>query len=127
MALEQSTIVRITATIAAGGVPRLPFGRGLLITQDEAIAAGGSGKAVLVSSFNEANDLLSAGDALDAARTWFSADPIPQGVWLGRWAEAGRVHLPCRGRRYWHSHEFGYCWGEFQSGRFGCDGGSFGE
>ena len=87
MALEQSTIVRITATIAAGGVPRLPFGRGLLITQDEAIAAGGSGKAVLVNSFNEANDLLSAGDALDAARTWFSADPIPQGAWLGRWAE----------------------------------------
>ena len=87
MALEQSTIVRITATIAAGGVPRLPFGRGLLITQDSAIAAGGSGKAVLVASFNEANNLLSAGDALDAARTWFSADPIPQGLWLGRWAE----------------------------------------
>ena len=88
MALEQSTIVRITATIAAGGVPRLPFGRGLLITQDSAIAAGGSGKAVLVASFNEANDLLDAGDALDAARTWFSGDPIPQGLWLGRWAES---------------------------------------
>ena len=86
MALPVSTLVRITTSIAAGGVPRLPFGRGLLITEDGAIAPGGTGKAQLFNNISDANDVLDAGDALDGATVWFSANPIPQGLWVGRWA-----------------------------------------
>ena len=85
MALPVSTLVRITTSIAAGGVPRLPFGRGLLITEDSGISPGGTGKAQLFSNISDANAVLDAGDALDGATVWFSANPIPQGLWVGRW------------------------------------------
>ena len=58
MALDVSTFVDIRTQLAAGGVPRLPFGRGLLITIDSALAAGGSGKAQLFTNIGEANDVL---------------------------------------------------------------------
>ena len=86
MALDISTFVDISTTISTGGGARLPFGRGLLVTIDSAIAAGGSGKAQLFNNINEVNAVLSAGDALDAATVWFSADPRPQGLYIGRWA-----------------------------------------
>ena len=52
MALDVSTFVDIRTQIAAGGVPSVDFGRGLLVTIDPAIAAGGSGKAQLFNNMN---------------------------------------------------------------------------
>ena len=92
MALDVSCVYirrhHITTSISAGGAPRLPFGRGLLVTIDDGISAGGSGKAQLFNSVNEVSAALGAGDALDAATVWFSADPAPQGLYIGRWATA---------------------------------------
>ena len=86
--LPVSTLVDITTAITGGGAMRLAFGRGLLITTDDALSAGGSGKAQLFANINEVTKLFTAGDALDAATVWFSADPRPQGLWIGRWADA---------------------------------------
>ena len=86
MALDVSTFVDIRTQIAAGGVPSVDFGRGLLVTINPAIAAGGSGKAVLFNNVTEATAVLGAGAALDAAAVWFSANPGPQALWVGRWA-----------------------------------------
>ena len=61
-------------------------GAGLLVTINPAIAAGGSGKAMLFNNIAEATRVLGAGDALDAATVWFSANPGPQSLWVGRWA-----------------------------------------
>ena len=86
MALDVSTFVDIRTQIAAGGVPSVDFGRGLLVTINPAIAAGGPGKAMLFNNIPEATRVLGAGDALDAATVWFSANPGPQSLWVGRWA-----------------------------------------
>ena len=86
MALPISTFIDVRTVIQTGGVARLPFGRGLLLTADANISAGGSTKALLFNSLAEAGDVLDSGDAMDAATVWFSADPAPQGLWVGRWA-----------------------------------------
>ena len=85
--VELSSLIRVTTRIAASGVPRLAFGRGLLVTTDAALSGGGSGKVRLFESASEAGDALTAGGAaLDAVNVWFSADPQPQGLYVGRWA-----------------------------------------
>ena len=86
--LPVSTFVDITTSIRAGGVPGLVFGRGLLITTDDSIAAGGSGKAQLFQNISGVVSRFGSGPALTAANVWFSADPKPQGLWIGRWADA---------------------------------------
>ena len=86
MALDVSTFVDIRTQISTGGVPSVDFGRGLLVTIDPAIAAGGAGKAQLFNNLSEANAVLGADPALDAATVWFSANPGPQALWVGRWA-----------------------------------------
>ena len=83
--LPVSTFVDINTSAAVGGVLRRPFGRGLLITTDDALAAGGTNKARLYNNLAEMQVDFSSGDALDAATVWFSGDPIPQGLWVGRW------------------------------------------
>ena len=94
MALDISTFVDITTQVAAGGVPLERFGRGLLITTDDALSAGGSGKVQLYTTLNGFSGDFDAGDAMDAASVWFSADPIPQGLWVGRWADVRtRIHV----------------------------------
>ena len=40
MALDVSTFIDINATIATGGVPRLAFGRGLVLTIDDTLLGG---------------------------------------------------------------------------------------
>ena len=67
MGLDISTVVDISTRIAAGGVPRLDFGQGLLITADDTLPAGGTGKAQRFSGIAEVNAAFDAGDLLDAA------------------------------------------------------------
>ena len=86
--LPINTFVKINTQIAAGGVLRTEFGTGLIVTQDAAIAAGGSGKMRLFANFEAVNEALDAGAALDAGRAWFSADPAPHSLYIGRWATA---------------------------------------
>ena len=86
MGLDISTVVDISTRIAAGGVPRLDFGQGLLITADDTLPAGGTGKARRYSGISEVNAAFDAGDLLDAATVWFSADPPPRSLYIGRWA-----------------------------------------
>ena len=85
--LPTSTFIDISTSIAGGGAVRLPFGRGLLMTTDGTLSAGGSRKAELFSSLNAVvRRFGSSGDVVDGAGVWFSADPQPQGLWIGRWA-----------------------------------------
>ena len=85
MTLPVSTLINISSTIATGGVPRNAFGRGLLITTSAVIAAGGSGK---LQSYSNLADVISvfSGTALSDAAVWFSADPAPKDLYVGRWA-----------------------------------------
>ena len=51
--LPVSTFVDINTSASVGGVLRRPFGRGLLITTDDALAAGGTNKARLYNNLAE--------------------------------------------------------------------------
>ena len=84
--VEISDLISITTRVAVGGAPLRPFGRGLLLTTGDGIAAGGSGKARLFADVDEVRAAFGPGDVTDAATVWFSADPPPQGLWVGRWA-----------------------------------------
>ena len=86
MALDISTLIRITTRISAGGVPRTAFGTGLLVSVDRSISAGGTGKARIFSSVAEVQEVYDAGAVVDAATVWFSADPLPQSLYVGNWA-----------------------------------------
>ena len=86
MALDISTLIRITTRISAGGVPRTAFGTGLLVSVDRSIPAGGTGKARIFSSVTEVQGVYDAGAVVDAATVWFSADPLPQSLYVGNWA-----------------------------------------
>ena len=85
--LPISTYVKIVTAIAAGGVLRTEFGTGLLITTDDTIAAGGTGKMLAFADIEGGNAVFDAGDVLDAMAVWFSADPKPKSLYVGRWAE----------------------------------------
>ena len=86
--VDISTLIRIQTSIESGAVTRQRFGRGLLLTTDDLIPAGGTGKAVLFESLAEATDFFDAGsDALADATIWFAQDPQPQGLYCGRWAD----------------------------------------
>ena len=85
MTLPVSTLINISSTIATGGVPRNAFGRGLLITTNDAIAAGGAGKLQSYSNLAGVTSILS-GTALTDAAIWFAADPAPKDLYVGRWA-----------------------------------------
>lgn len=87
-------ITRISTRIDTGAVTRLVFGRGLLITTDELIPASGTGKARLFENYDAAVDYFAAdSDALAGLKVWFQADPQPQGIYCGRWAD---VDVPTR-------------------------------
>ena len=87
MALDVGTLVNVTARIAAGASPRLPFGRGLLVTVNDDLPAGGNNKAQLFTSISAVGEVVdSDSDIYKDAAVWFSADPRPQGLYIGRWA-----------------------------------------
>ena len=88
MALPISTVVDINAGIQAGGVLRTEYGTGLLVTQDAALPAGGSGKAQVFKDIDAVNAVFSAGAALSGAQVWFGQDPPPKSLYIGRWAPA---------------------------------------
>ena len=86
--VDISTLVNVTTTIIGGGATRLAFGRGLLVTQDELLSAGGTSKVNVFSTLDEATAVLPPGDARDAAAVWFAASPRPQSLYVGRWARS---------------------------------------
>ena len=87
--VDASTFVQVRTTVEAGAVPRLAFGRGLLVTTNSRLHAGGTGKMRLFDSIADANEAVgSDSDAAAAAAIWFGADPAPQGLYVGRWASA---------------------------------------
>ena len=85
--LPVSTFVRIQTEISAGGVLRTQFGTGLLVTKDDAIAAGGTGKMVAFADLDSARAAGVSGEALRAAGVWFGGDPDPHSLYIGRWAD----------------------------------------
>lgn len=86
MALDTSALVKVSASIAAGGVPRLSFGRGLLVTEDDTLPPAGSGKAKLYTDLTTVgDDFGSSSDVYGDAQVWFGADPAAQGLYVGRW------------------------------------------
>ena len=88
MVLDISTFIDISTTISVGGTPRQTFGRGLMLTPDETLSAGGSGKVELFNTLNAVSTRFGSGDVVDGASVWFSADPSPEALYVGRWATA---------------------------------------
>ena len=86
MGVPLSSIINVTTRIAAGGTPNQQHGKGLVITTDDSIAAGGPDKIQLFQTLAEAQKIFGSGSALDAATVWFSADPYPKSLYIGRWA-----------------------------------------
>ena len=83
-----STFIDVSTSVAGGGIPRRAFGRGLLVSTDSNLSAGGSTKAKLFTSLSDAEDFFSStSETLAAARAWFSASPPAQGLYVGRWAD----------------------------------------
>ena len=84
---EISEFFKVTTRILAGGVPRQVFGQGLILTTDDTLAAGGSGKAKKFTSIQDVGDTLDeATEPYKAAAAWFAQDPAPQNLYIGRWA-----------------------------------------
>ena len=88
MAIDVGRVIQINTRTSVGGVPAAEFGLGLLLTTKDAIAAGGSGKVQEFSSHEAVLAAFSGANALAAAATWFSADPPPKALLVGRWASA---------------------------------------
>ena len=84
--LPISTYVQINTAIAAGGVLRTQFGIGLLITTDSELSAGGNGKVELFRNNDAVQARFDDGTVRDDAAVWFSADPPPKSLYIGRWA-----------------------------------------
>lgn len=86
--LPLSTVIDVTTRIAVGGVPSKTFGLGLLLTTDDGLAAGGSGKVRLFEDLAGVTDALGSGGVADDAAVWFGADPAPKNLYIGRWASS---------------------------------------
>lgn len=86
MGLNVSTVVDISTRIAAGGVPRVSFGTGLLLTVDDSLPSGGPDKVKIFNNLATASSFLGSGAALDAAAVWFSAEGGAKSLYVGRWA-----------------------------------------
>ena len=84
--LPISTFVDISVSIAAGGVLRTQFGTGLMVTEDATLPAGGSGKAKVYRDIEGVQADFDAAGVLGPATVWFSADPPPKSLYIGRWA-----------------------------------------
>ena len=89
MALSIRGIVRVSATIAAGGVSRKDFGSGLFLTTDATLPAGGTGKVRSFDSLVDVGKVFGAStEPYLAATAWFSQDPFPRSFKIARWASA---------------------------------------
>lgn len=86
--LPISTFVKIQTEIAAGGVLRTDYGTGLLVTTEDGIPAGGSGKIKGYADIEAVQADWTSGEALAAARVWFGSDAEPHSLFIGRWATA---------------------------------------
>ncbi len=87
MTLPIDTFFSVRTQIAVGGVPSQTYGRGLVLTTDPNISAGGEGKVRFFTTADSVQDLFgSESTATKAAREWFSYNPYPEGVYIGRWA-----------------------------------------
>ena len=87
MAIPISEFFRVTTRIEVGGVVTQEFGRGLLLTEDDALSAGGVGKSLYFTDNDAVRDVFDSDSAAaKAAAKWFSYDPYPQGLYIGRWA-----------------------------------------
>ena len=87
MVLPISRFFKVTSRIEVGGVVTQNFGRGLMLTTDSTLPAGGTGKAKFYTD-NDAvrDDFDSDSGPAEAAADWFGFDPYPQGLYIGRWA-----------------------------------------
>ena len=84
--VEISELINITTRVSVGGAPRLPFGRGLLLT-NTGLGGSGASKVRLFASVDEVRTVFGSGSVTDAATVWFSANPPPQDLWIGRWVD----------------------------------------
>ena len=89
MPLEISDIVDVSAQTYAGGVARADFGRGLFLTTDDTLDAGGSGKVGVYSSLRALQAVFASdSEPYKAGSIWFAQDPHPRPLLVGRWAKS---------------------------------------
>ena len=90
---EIGDIVRITSTIAPLGALRKEFGVSLLLTSDASVlGAGGPSKIRQYGNHRSvASDFGSNTEPYKAAERYFSQEPVPKKLVIGRWAH---VNVP---------------------------------
>ena len=79
-------IINITTTVQSGGTIRSEFGTGLLMTEDDSIAAGGAGKCQYFRNLAAVSAVFDDAAVIHDAGVWFGADPAPKPLYIGRWA-----------------------------------------
>ena len=95
--VDVSTQVQITARTVAATVASEASRRGLLVTTNDAVlSAAGSGKVRLFDDLAAVTAAFGSAPVVDDATVWFSADPQPQGLYVGRW-DAADVETSLRG------------------------------
>ena len=90
MPLSINEVVDVSSTIAAGGVARMDFGIGLLLTTDaDALSGAGSGKVKSYSSLVAVGgDFDVSSGAYKAAQSWFGQSSVPRPLKIARWVDA---------------------------------------
>ena len=83
--VDISEFFRVTTRIEVGGVTTLDFGRGLIITTDPTLGASGSGRVQYFTDIDAVKEVFDDEDLIAAATQWFSYEPYPQGLYIGRW------------------------------------------
>ena len=78
----------VRTTVQTGATSTGTFGLGLLLTSAADLPAGGPRKAQLANSSAAARELTDDDDAIAAINVWFGQPQTPEGLYLGRWADA---------------------------------------
>lgn len=88
MTLDISDIVNVSAQVYAGVSSRREFGRGLLLTSDATLDAGGDGKVGVYSDLRALQAVFpSASEPYRAGNVWFAQNPFPKPLVVGRWTK----------------------------------------
>lgn len=85
--VDLSNFFQVTASIQVGGVTTEEFGRGLMVTTNDRLAASGMNKFRYFTDYEQIVDFFDGtSEVVQNAAEWFAQDPYPQGLYIGRWA-----------------------------------------
>ena len=85
---EIADVVRISASIRAGGATLDQFGRGLFVAEDGPLSGGGPDKVRVFARLSDVSAVFDSDtEFYKAALAWFSQNPRPKNLLMARWAK----------------------------------------